>query len=68
VNAAKAGKAPGRCGGLVPGDRADLVAFYFNPAGPQIEVAAVWISGRQVYANPAIPRSEPRPRGSVPLR
>jgi N-acetylglucosamine-6-phosphate deacetylase len=47
VNAAGAGKVPGRSAGLAAGDRADLVQFRYE-AG-RIEVAAVWMSGRQVY-------------------
>ena len=47
VNAARAGKVPGRTGGLTAGDRADLVQFRFD-AG-RIDVIAVWMSGRQVY-------------------
>ena len=48
VNAAKAGKVPGRSGGLTPGDRADLVQFRWD--GARIEVTGVWISGQRVYS------------------
>jgi N-acetylglucosamine-6-phosphate deacetylase len=48
VNAAKAGKVPGRSGGLTPGDRADLVQFRCD--GGRIEVTGVWVSGRLVYS------------------
>ncbi len=48
VNAAKAGKVPGRRCGLTPGDRADLVQFRWD--GAKIEVTGVWVSGRQVYS------------------
>ena len=47
VNAARAGKVPGRSAGLAAGDRADLVQFRFD-AG-LIEVVSVWMSGKQVY-------------------
>ena len=49
INAARAGKLPGRTRGLVPGDRADLVQFRFDPAAQRLEVAATWLNGRQVY-------------------
>jgi len=49
TNAARAGRVPAREGGLVPGDRADLVKFCFDPAGPRIEVLATWLSGRPVF-------------------
>jgi N-acetylglucosamine-6-phosphate deacetylase len=48
VNAARAGRVPARTAGLAPGDRADLVQFGYDSG--RIEVAAVWMSGRQVYA------------------
>jgi len=50
VNAAAAGKVPGRARGLEPGERADLVAFRFEPETKRIAVAATWIGGEQVYA------------------
>jgi N-acetylglucosamine-6-phosphate deacetylase len=46
VNAARAGKIPGRQAGLAPGDRADLVQFRMD-AG-RMEVVGVWLSGRRV--------------------
>ncbi len=49
VNAAKAGRVPGRTNGLAAGDRADLVQFHFDPAARRIEVIGTWLSGRQVY-------------------
>ena len=50
VNAATAGKVPGRTRGLEPGERADLVAFRFEPETRRITVTATWIGGEQVYA------------------
>ncbi len=47
TNAARAGAVAGRTGGLVPGDRADLVKFRMQ-AG-HIEVLETWISGRKVW-------------------
>ncbi len=47
VNAARAGKVPGRTAGLAPGDRADLVQFRLDQG--RIDVVGVWLSGRQVY-------------------
>ncbi len=53
VNAAKAGRVPGRESGLVPGDRADFVQFRFSPQLLSIEVVSTWLSGREVYRNSA---------------
>ena len=47
INAAKAGKVPGRTKGLVAGDRADLVQFRW--AGHRIEVIGVWIGGERIH-------------------
>ncbi len=49
VNAACAGRVPGRAGGIVPGDRADLVLFDFNPQANHIAVRATYLDGRRVY-------------------
>ncbi len=49
TNAARAGRIPGRQGGLATGDRADLVQFRYDPAGPRLEVLATWLSGRPVF-------------------
>ena len=49
VNPAKAGKVPGRTQGLVPGDRADLVLFRFDPQEKRIEVQATYVDGQKVY-------------------
>ena len=49
VNPAKAGKVPGRTQGLVPGDRADLVLFRFDPQQKRIEVQATYVDGQKVY-------------------
>jgi N-acetylglucosamine-6-phosphate deacetylase len=45
TNAARAGKVPGRTGGLVEGDRADIVQFRVSAEGA-IEIVSLWISGR----------------------
>lgn len=50
TNAAKAGHVPGRTKGLVPGERADLVLFRFDPATHHIQVAETWVSGEKVYS------------------
>jgi N-acetylglucosamine-6-phosphate deacetylase len=47
VNAALAGRVPGRSRGIVPGDRADLVQFRLTDQGLAIE--ATWLSGRCVW-------------------
>jgi N-acetylglucosamine-6-phosphate deacetylase len=49
VNAARAGKVPGRTNGLVVGDRADFVQFRWDAEARAIEVTATWVSGRRVY-------------------
>jgi N-acetylglucosamine-6-phosphate deacetylase len=49
VNAAVAGKLPGRARGLVPGERADFVQFRFDSDRQKIHIAATWVDGRQVY-------------------
>lgn len=46
VNAAKAGRVPGRIYGLVPGDRADIVKFRLHP---ELRVNTTWLSGRRVF-------------------
>jgi len=47
VNAARAGKVPLRGAGLAPGERADMVQFRCDQG--RIDIASVWLSGRQVY-------------------
>jgi len=51
VNAARAGKVPGRTNGLAAGDRADFVQFRWDEEARAIQVTATWISGRRVYSN-----------------
>jgi N-acetylglucosamine-6-phosphate deacetylase len=46
VNAAKAGRVPGRTAGLMPGERADLVQFRIVEG--EMIVESVWLSGRPV--------------------
>ena len=48
VNAAKAGKVPGRTNGLVAGDRADFVQFRWDAEARALDVIATWVSGRRV--------------------
>jgi N-acetylglucosamine-6-phosphate deacetylase len=48
VNAARAGKVPGRLNGLAAGDRADFVQFRWDAEARAIQVTATWISGRRV--------------------
>lgn len=48
VNAAKAGRVPGRTSGLAAGDRADLVQFRMGAT--QIEVMQTWMGGRKVFS------------------
>ncbi len=49
VNAARAGKVPGRTNGLAAGDRADFVQFRWDAEARAINVTATWVSGRRVY-------------------
>ncbi len=45
VNAARAGRVPGRAAGLVTGERADILQFRLN--GGAIEIQHLWIGGEQ---------------------
>jgi len=54
TNPARVGAVPGRKSGLVAGDRADFVLFRFDPASLSIQVAATYVSGRQVYSDPLL--------------
>lgn len=47
VNAARAGKVPGREAGLTAGERGDLVEFRFD--GTRVEVTGTWMSGERVF-------------------
>lgn len=49
-NAARAGHIPGRQRGLSVGERADLVAFHFDPATKSIRVEKTWVGGELVYS------------------
>jgi N-acetylglucosamine-6-phosphate deacetylase len=50
VNAARAGRLPGRENGLVQGDRADFVLFQFDPEEKCIEVRATYVDGERVWS------------------
>ncbi len=47
VNAAKAGKVPGRERGLAQGDHADFVELSLTP---RFEVLATWVGGERVWS------------------
>jgi len=49
VNPARAGQVPGRTGGVVKGERGDLIQYYFNPAELSISIQATYVSGEKVY-------------------
>jgi N-acetylglucosamine-6-phosphate deacetylase len=49
TNAARAGRVPGRCAGLAPGDRADIIQYRFNEADLSITIKATYVSGNKVY-------------------
>ncbi|HKW96180.1 MAG TPA: N-acetylglucosamine-6-phosphate deacetylase [Bryobacteraceae bacterium] len=48
VNAARAGRVPGREKGLAAGERADLVLFDFDASSKKIEIKATYIGGERV--------------------
>jgi len=50
VNAARAGRVPGREHGLVAGERADFVLFDFDAATKSIKVQATYVGGRKVWS------------------
>src|SRR6266849_6464553 len=50
VNAARAGRVPGRERGLAAGERADLVLFDFDPRNNSIHVQATYVGGRKVWS------------------
>jgi N-acetylglucosamine-6-phosphate deacetylase len=52
TNAARAGGVPGRALGLVPGERADLVQFRFDPQASQIDVVSTWVGGALAWSDP----------------
>jgi N-acetylglucosamine-6-phosphate deacetylase len=49
TNAARAGRVPGRTAGLVPGDRADIIQYSFNPEHKSISIKATYLSGERVF-------------------
>jgi N-acetylglucosamine-6-phosphate deacetylase len=50
VNAARAGRVPGRERGLAAGERADFVLFNFDPQTKSIQVKATYVGGRKVWS------------------
>ncbi|HXI44225.1 MAG TPA: amidohydrolase family protein [Bryobacteraceae bacterium] len=50
VNAARAGRVPGRERGLVAGERADFVLFDFDAATKSIKIQATYVGGRKVWS------------------
>ncbi len=50
VNAARAGRVPGRERGLAAGERADFVLFDFDPRTKSIQVQATYVGGRKVWS------------------
>jgi len=49
VSPARAGRFPARLNGLHPGDRADVIEFRFDAAGPRIEILKTYQGGRLVW-------------------
>jgi N-acetylglucosamine-6-phosphate deacetylase len=49
TNAARAGHVPGRAAGLAPGDRADLIEFFFNQSDLSITIHSTYVSGAKVF-------------------
>jgi N-acetylglucosamine-6-phosphate deacetylase len=52
VNAAKAGKVPGRTKGLMAGDRADFVQFRWDAETRALKVTATWLGGVCFFSLP----------------
>jgi N-acetylglucosamine-6-phosphate deacetylase len=50
VNAARAGRVPGREHGFATGERADFVLFDFDPQTKSIQVKATYVGGRKVWS------------------
>jgi N-acetylglucosamine-6-phosphate deacetylase len=50
VNAARAGRVPGRQNGFTQGERADFVLFNFDPQTKSIQVKATYVGGRKVWS------------------
>jgi N-acetylglucosamine-6-phosphate deacetylase len=50
VNAARAGRVPGRENGFATGERADFVFFDFDPHTKSIQVKATYVGGRKVWS------------------
>jgi N-acetylglucosamine-6-phosphate deacetylase len=50
VNAARAGRVPGRERGFATGERADFVLFDFDPQTKSIQVKATYVGGRKVWS------------------
>ena len=50
VNAARAGRVPGRENGFATGARADFVFFDFDPHTKSIQVNATYVGGRKVWS------------------
>ena len=50
VNAARAGRVPGREAGLAIGQRADFVLFDFDPVTQKIDMNATYVGGRRVWS------------------
>lgn len=50
VNAARAGRVPGRENGFATGERADFVLFDFDPQTKSIQVKATYLGGRKVWS------------------
>jgi N-acetylglucosamine-6-phosphate deacetylase len=50
VNAARAGRVPGREQGLVAGDRADFILFDFDEQTKAIQVKATYVGGGKVWS------------------
>jgi N-acetylglucosamine-6-phosphate deacetylase len=49
-NPARVGRVVSRQKGLVPGDRADIIQFRFNPNSKSIEIEKAWMGGELMYS------------------
>jgi len=49
INAARAGRVPGRTAGLVSGDLADIIEYHFDSEQKSIDIKSTYISGEKVF-------------------
>ncbi|MBI4875558.1 MAG: amidohydrolase family protein [Acidobacteria bacterium] len=65
-NPARVARISGRQRGLTPGDRADLVAFRFDPDTKSIRIERTWLGGKLVYSSFGLRNPETTGCGPAP--